>query len=70
VTAGPAVAVVLWIAVSLLFSVYVARFGSYNKAWGSLSAVVVTIVWMWLGATALLFGAEVDGRLENSEPGR
>jgi membrane protein len=63
VTAGPAVAVVLWIAVSLLFSVYVARFGSYNKAWGSLSAVVVTIVWMWLGATALLFGAEVDGLL-------
>jgi membrane protein len=70
VTAGPAVAVVVWIAVSLLFSVYVARFGSYNKAWGSLSAVVVTIVWMWLGATALLFGAEVDGRLEDSEPRR
>jgi membrane protein len=66
VTAGPAVAVLLWIAVSLLFSLYVSRFGSYNKAWGSLSAVVVTIVWMWLGATALLLGAEVDAQLESA----
>jgi membrane protein len=41
----------------------VASFSSYNKAWGSLSAVVVTIVWMWLGAMALLLGAEVDARV-------
>jgi membrane protein len=63
-TPGPAVAVLSWIAVSLLFSLYVANFGSYNKAWGSLSAVVVTIVWMWLGAFALLLGAEVDAERE------
>ena len=63
VSLGPAVAVLVWIAASLLFSLYVARFSSYNKAWGSLSAVVVTIVWMWLGAMALLLGAEVDARI-------
>ena len=60
---GPAVAVLAWIAASLLFSLYVASFSSYNKAWGSLSAVVVTIAWMWLGAMALLLGAEVDARV-------
>ena len=63
VTLGPAVTVLAWIAASLLFSLYVASFSSYNKAWGSLSAVVVTIVWMWLGAMALLLGAEVDARV-------
>ena len=63
-TPGPAVAVISWIAVSLLFSLYVAHFASYNKAWGALSAVVVTIVWMWLGAMALLLGAEVDAQRE------
>jgi membrane protein len=63
-TPGPAVAVISWIAVSLLFSLYVANFASYNKAWGALSAVVVTIVWMWLGAMALLLGAEVDAQRE------
>jgi membrane protein len=60
--AGPTVAVLAWVAASLLFSLYVASFSSYNNAWGSLSAVVVTIVWMWLGAMALLLGAEIDAR--------
>ena len=61
-TLGPAVTVLAWIAASLLFSLYVASFSSYDKAWGSLSAVVVTVVWIWLGAMALLLGAEADAR--------
>jgi membrane protein len=60
---GAVVAVLVWIAVSLLFALYVSHFGSYNKAWGSLSAVIVTAVWMWLSAVALLLGAEVDAEL-------
>ncbi len=61
---GAAVAVAAWIALSLLLAVYVAHFGSYNKVWGSLSAIVVTMVWMRFSALALLFGAEVDAALE------
>ncbi len=61
---GAAVAVILWLAVSAAFGLYAASFGSYNKTWGSLSAAIVTLVWLWLSALALLFGAEVDAEAE------
>jgi membrane protein len=64
VTIGAAVTLVIWLAGSALFAFYVSRFGSYNKAWGSLSAVVVTLVWLWLSAVALLLGAEIDAEIE------
>ena len=41
-------------------------FGSYNKTWGALSAVIVTLTWLWLAAMALLYGAEVNAELECS----
>ena len=61
---GALVAVLLWIAVSASFGVYTANFGTYNKTWGSLSAAIVTLVWLWLSALALLFGAEVDAEAD------
>jgi membrane protein len=64
VSPGAAVAVVLWLAVSGGFAFYAANFGSYNKTWGSLSAAIVTLVWLWLSSMALLFGAEVDAEWE------
>ena len=66
---GAAVAVVMWVALSLLLALYVAHFNSYNKAWGSLAAIVVTIVWMRLSALALLFGAEVDASVHRRQQG-
>jgi membrane protein len=65
-TPGSLVAAVLWIAISALFAVYTSMFGSYNKTWGALSAVIVTLTWLWLSAMALLFGAEVNAELERS----
>jgi membrane protein len=65
-TLGSLVALVLWLAASALFAFYVSRFGSYNKAWGSLSAVVVTLVWLWLSGIALLLGGEIEAELERS----
>jgi membrane protein len=41
-------------------------FGTYNKAWGSFSAVIVTLTWLWLTALALLFGGEVNAEVERS----
>ncbi len=65
-TVGSAVAVVAWIATSGLFAVYTSTFASYNKTWGSLSAVIVMLTWLWLTALALLFGAEVNSEVERS----
>ena len=67
---GAVVAVVVWLAASGGFALYAANFGSYNKSWGTLSAVVVTLVWLWLTSAALLFGAEVNSatRSLSSQP--
>ena len=65
-TPGSLVAALLWIAASGLFAVYTAMFGSYNKTWGTLSAVIVTLTWLWLTAMALLYGAEVNAEAERS----
>jgi membrane protein len=65
-TVGSALAVVIWLGVSLAFAVYTANFSSYNKTWGSLSAVIVMLTWLWLTALALLFGAEVNAEAERS----
>jgi membrane protein len=63
-TLGTAIAVVAWLLVSAAFAIFVSQFGSYNKAWGSLSAVVVMLTWLWLSSLALLFGAEVNAEAE------
>jgi membrane protein len=65
-TPGAFVAIVVWLAVSGAFAFYVSKFGSYNKTWGSLSAVVVMLTWLWLSSVALLLGAEVNAETERS----
>ena len=54
---GAAVGTVLWFAVSLLFTVYVSHFGSYDKTYGTLGAMISLLVWLWLGNLAFLLGA-------------
>jgi membrane protein len=66
VSLGAVVAVVILLVASGAFAFYVSRFGSYNKAWGSLAAVVVMLTWLWLSAVALLFGAEINAEAERS----
>ena len=60
VSPGAVTALVVWLAASAGFAVFTARFGSYEKTWGTLSAVVIMLVWLWLTSAALLFGAEVN----------
>ncbi|HYI75664.1 MAG TPA: YihY/virulence factor BrkB family protein [Gaiellaceae bacterium] len=60
VTPGAVTALLVWLVASAGFAFYSANFGSYNKAWGTLSAVVVTLIWLWLTSLAILFGAEVN----------
>jgi membrane protein len=65
-TPGSLVAALLWIAVSGLFAVYTSMFGSYNKTWGTLSAVIVMLTWLWLTGMALLLGAEINAEVERT----
>jgi membrane protein len=66
VSLGAVFAVVIWLVASGAFAFYASRFGSYNKAWGSLSAVVVMLTWLWISSVALLFGAEINAEAERS----
>ena len=68
VTPGAVTALVLWLLASSAFAVYTSRFGSCDKSWGTTSAVVVTLVWLWLTSAALLFGArEIDAEAQRLE---
>jgi membrane protein len=65
-TPGSIVATVIWLAASGAFAVYTSMFGSYNKTWGSLAAVIIMLTWLWLAAIALLLGAELNAETERS----
>jgi membrane protein len=54
----------MWIAASALFSFYVTNFGSYNETFGSLAAVVILLIWLFLSAYVVCFGAELNAELE------
>ena len=62
---GAILATVLWIGASLLFTIYVANFGSYNETYGALGAVVVLLIWLWISAFIVLLGAELNAEMEH-----
>jgi len=63
-TVGGFIALVVWIVASAAFAFYVANFSSYNKTYGSLAAIVVFLIWLWISNVAVLFGAEFNAELE------
>ncbi|ANY81190.1 hypothetical protein BB934_25680 [Microvirga ossetica] len=65
VTPGGLVAAVLWLVVSMLFSWYVANFGSYNETYGSLGAVIGFMTWIWISGIVVLVGAEINAEMEH-----
>jgi membrane protein len=66
VTPGGVGAVLIWIVASAGFALYVANFSSYNKTYGSLGAVIIFLVWLWISNVALLLGAEMNAELARS----
>src|SRR4051795_6078442 len=65
VSAGGVVGVLLWLAASALFALYIATMGSgsYNKTYGALAGVVIFLVWLWISNVAILLGAEFNAEL-------
>jgi membrane protein len=64
-TWGSAFAAIGWLVVSLLFTWYAAHFGSYNKTYGSLGAIIGFMVWIWLSVIVILLGAEINAEAEH-----
>lgn len=64
VTPGGVVAALGWMAMSALFSWYVANFGQYDRTYGSLGAIVGFLTWIWLSLMVVLFGAELNSEIE------
>lgn len=63
---GLLVAVVLWAAAARAFMLYLANFPSYNRIYGSIGAVVVLLIWLYVSAYAVLLGAAVDAERQRS----
>jgi membrane protein len=63
-TVGGVVTLVVWALVSVGFGLYVANFGSYDVTYGSLGAVVVFLVWLYLSNSAVLLGVEINAELQ------
>lgn len=57
---GSGVATALWLVFSVAYSYYLSRVGGYNVIYGSVSAPVALLVWLYLSSLAVLLGAEID----------
>ncbi len=63
-TPGSALATILWLLGTLAFGFYVKNFANYGATYGSLSAVIVLLTWLWLSIYVFLLGAELNSELE------
>lgn len=61
---GVVFATLSWLLISAGFSKFVSAFGTYNKTYGSLGAVIILLVWLWLTNWVIIVGAEINGEME------
>src|SRR6476646_8048407 len=61
---GSAIALVIFLLASLAFAFYVANFNSYEKTYGAIGGVIISLLWLWILNMSLLFGAEFDAETE------
>ena len=61
---GAVTAAILWICGSALLSWYLSKFANYNATYGSLGAAIGLMMWMWVSAIVIMFGAELNSEIE------
>jgi membrane protein len=66
ITPGSLFGVVLWIAASIGFRVYLHYFNSYSKTYGSLGAVIILLYWLFITGLAILIGGEINSEIEHA----
>ena len=62
---GSAFAAIIWLTSSMLLSWYLEKFADYNATYGSLGAGIGLMMWMWVSAIVILFGAELNAEIEH-----
>jgi len=67
---GAILAAVTWAGGSALFSLYLAHFANYNRVYGSIGAVIALLVWLYMSAYTVLFGAIVNAELGRARRGQ
>lgn len=63
ITPGGLIGVLLWVLASVIFRFYVSNFGSYDATYGSIGAVIVLLLYLYLSSLTILFGAELNATL-------
>ncbi len=66
ITPGSLIGVIMWIGASILFRTYLHFFNSYSKTYGSLGAVIVLLLWLYITGMAILVGGEINSEIENA----
>jgi membrane protein len=56
---------IAWLVASALLSWYLANFADYNATYGSLGAAIGLMMWLWISAIVILFGAELNSEIEH-----
>lgn len=68
ISPGSVVGVVVLALGSLAFRIYVQNFGNYSASYGSLGAVIILMLWLYLAGLVILLGSEVNALLEHYSP--
>lgn len=64
ITPGAIAGIVLWLAVSFAFRLYLNYFNTYDKTYGSLGAVIILMLWLYLTALVILIGGSMNAVLQ------
>ncbi|MCB1970361.1 MAG: YihY/virulence factor BrkB family protein [Geminicoccaceae bacterium] len=64
ISVGSVVAMVLWLGASILFSYYVGNIVNYNATFGSLGAIIIVLLWLYISAFAIIIGAKLNSEIE------
>jgi membrane protein len=67
ITPGAGVGVVLWLLASVALSQYVSRVGDVGALYGTFTAAILLVAWLWLTNVALLYGAELNAEIERQK---
>ena len=66
ITPGALLSVIVWIVASVGFNYYVKNFADYNVMYGSIGAIIVLLLYFFISAAVLLFGAELNAVIEHN----